>query len=79
MPKVRNLLLVAGLAFLVADCGGTAYDYSSANDTKPGPGLLSGEDGVFNVVRAKPHSPVVEKTKEKKGEPARQEEVLKSE
>ncbi len=79
MITLRTVLLAAGLAFLVAGCGGTSYDYSSANDTKPGPGLLSGEDGVVNIVRAKPNPPVVEETAEEQGEPAKQVESLKSE
>ena len=63
MTKLHTVLLAAGLSFCLAGCGGTPYDYSSANDTKPGPGLLSGEDGVFNIVRAK--SPAGEKSTEK--------------
>lgn len=54
MAKLCSLLLAAGLSLCMAGCGGTPYDYTSANDTKPGPGLLSGEDGVFNIMRAEP-------------------------
>lgn len=54
MLNASTVLLAASLAIFAAGCGGTQYDYSDANDTKPGPGLLSGEDGVFNILRPQP-------------------------
>ncbi len=78
MIKLHTMLLAlaAGLALFLAGCGGTPYDYSSANDTKPGPGLLSGDDGVFNIVRSKP--PAADKPTEQ-GEPAKSPKVRKTE
>jgi hypothetical protein len=37
--------------FLLCSCGGTDYAYVDTNEQKTGPGLFSGEDGVFNVVK----------------------------
>ncbi len=36
---------------VINGCGGTDYQYESATEKKPGPGLFSGEDGVFTVIK----------------------------
>lgn len=39
------------LLIILCGCGGTDYTYVDINEEKPGPGLFSGEDGVFTVVK----------------------------
>lgn len=39
------------LSLLVCGCGGTDYNYVDTREEKPGPGLLSGDDGVFTVYK----------------------------
>jgi hypothetical protein len=39
------------LSMLLCSCGGTEYSYIDTNEEKPGPGLFSGDDGVFTVVK----------------------------
>ncbi len=39
------------LLLMLFGCGGKNFDYTDSNDTKPGPGLFSGEDGVFTVIK----------------------------
>jgi hypothetical protein len=41
-----------GACLLLFGCGGEPYNYKPPNDTKPGPGLFSGEDGEFNIIGA---------------------------
>lgn len=36
---------------MLCSCGGKDFQYSDTNDQKPGPGLFSGEDGVFTVTK----------------------------
>lgn len=36
--------------FLLGCGGGKAYQYEPANELKPGPGILSGEDGEFTLI-----------------------------
>jgi len=40
--------LLACLA--VSGCGGEPFTYAPDHELKPGPGLLSGEDGEFNLI-----------------------------
>lgn len=42
------------LSCLLCSCGGSAYTYVDTNEQKAGPGLFSGEDGVFTVVKIAP-------------------------
>ncbi len=35
---------------LLCGCGGADYTYVDTKEEKPGPGLFSGDDGVFTVV-----------------------------
>lgn len=50
--RVRTGLLLVCL-LLVAGCQGSSYTYQPDRELKPGPGLLSGEDGEFNLVSPK--------------------------
>ena len=43
-------LVVLFLGCLLCSCGGTDYTYVDTNEEKPGPGLFSGDDGVFTVI-----------------------------
>lgn len=49
MKKSGVLLL---LAIILAGCAGEEYSYVDDADLKPGPGLLSGDDGVFTIYRS---------------------------
>jgi hypothetical protein len=44
-------LIVFLFSFLLCNCGGTDYSYVDTRDQKAGPGLFSGEDGAFTVVK----------------------------
>lgn len=49
----RSIMIFAVL-FVTATlygCGGTPLTYADSKEEKPGPGLLSGEDGVITVIR----------------------------
>lgn len=48
----RYLLISLCLILLFSGCGGTEYTYQDGRDQKEGPGLLSGEDGVFTIYNA---------------------------
>lgn len=50
----RQLVFAVCLALLLSGCGGKEYTYVDGRDLKTGPGLLSGEDGTFTVLEAKP-------------------------
>ena len=50
MHRQRMFLLC--LLLLLGGCGGTEYGYRDGRDQKEGPGLLSGEDGVFSVYKS---------------------------
>lgn len=63
--KSRNENILPGGSFfgcLLCSCSGTDYTYVDTNEEKPGPGLFSGDDGVFNVI--KKDSEEVDKEKE---------------
>jgi len=45
-------------AALLAGCGGKEYTYVEDQETKPGPGLFSGEDGVFRIYEGTISNPV---------------------
>ena len=47
----KYYLIVCLLCFLLSSCGGGDYTYVDTNEEKAGPGLFSGEDGVFTVVK----------------------------
>ncbi|WP_163338500.1 hypothetical protein [Desulfopila sp. IMCC35008] len=44
--------LILACLLLTASCGGQSFVYQPTNDIPPGPGLLSGEDGEFNLFSA---------------------------
>lgn len=37
------------ICLLLAGCGGEEYTYVDDRDLKPGPGLISGEDGIITL------------------------------
>ena len=47
--RMQHLVLLLSLLVLLCSCGGKEYTYSDGRDQKEGPGLLSGEDGVFTL------------------------------
>lgn len=47
--RMQHLVLLLSLLALLCSCGGKEYTYSDGRDQKEGPGLLSGEDGVFTL------------------------------
>lgn len=62
---MRAFSLIAAAAGVLAGCGAAPLDYHSPNEIPPGPGLLSGEQGVF-VVRLgeRPRFPAWKPTEE---------------
>ena len=49
-----HCLLVLCFTCLLCGCSGTDYTYVDTNEEKPGPGLFSGDDGVFTVIKKGP-------------------------
>ena len=53
MNTLKRLLALVGvvLAFLVAGCATPPepFEYQQNNELKPGPGILTGEEGVFTI------------------------------
>ena len=54
MRYSKTKWLLAGLLVLAIAIGGCAstpepFDYQQENELKPGPGLFSGDDGVFTL------------------------------
>jgi hypothetical protein len=47
--KLFAVISVFLTSCLLAGCVGEEYHYVDEADLKPGPGLLSGEDGVFHL------------------------------
>jgi len=39
------------LLLMLSGCAGRNFDYTDSNETKPGPGLFSDEDGVFTIIK----------------------------
>lgn len=58
MNTLKGFLVVAGMAIslLVTACASSPepYEYRSENENKSGPGVLSGEDGVFTIYSGTP-------------------------
>lgn len=51
--KVIVALIQAGalsVGLLLAGCGGEPYTYVPEHELKPGPGLVTGEDGEFTII-----------------------------
>jgi len=53
-------LRVIFLTCLLSGCSGADYTYVDTNEEKPGPGLFSGDDGVFTVIKKSPEEVVKE-------------------
>lgn len=55
-------IAIIGLALLAGGCatGPEPFDYTPTDEIKPGPGLFSGEDGVFTLY-GKPDAASTEK------------------
>lgn len=49
--KFLQLVLLALLVCL-AGCGGEPYTYTQENELKPGPGIFSGEEGEFQLIKS---------------------------
>jgi hypothetical protein len=49
--RKRDCLIAVALAFVIGACATAPepFEYHPENELKPGPGLLSGEDGVFTI------------------------------
>ena len=60
MIKSKLRLWISAVMLLTVLCGCAVspepYEYQADNELKPGPGLFSGEDGVFTIYR-KPAPP----------------------
>ena len=58
MNTLKGFIVMAGLAIslLLMACAGSTepFEYQSNTETKPGPGALSGDDGVFTIYRGTP-------------------------
>lgn len=52
MRIIQCILLITILSVLLAGCGGKDYTYQSSTEDNPGPGLLSGDDGEFNLIKS---------------------------
>jgi hypothetical protein len=51
------------LSLMLFGCGGKNFDYTDSNEIKPGPGLFSGEDGVFTIIKKERVDPLENGTK----------------
>lgn len=52
MFRFLPTILLVFITLTICNCGGKDFHYSDSKDTKPGPGLFSGADGVFTVIGA---------------------------
>ena len=63
MNTMKRLIIMGGLAvsLLLAACASSPepFEYEQNNELKPGPGLLTGEEGVYTIYGPPP--PVEEK------------------
>ncbi len=50
---MKNYFLSLLVLTLLAGCGGQSYEYQDATEMKPGPGLLSGDEGKLHLIKAK--------------------------
>lgn len=48
----RTFITTISFLVVLSGCGGQNYEYQDSNDIKPGPGLLSGEDGKFDLLQS---------------------------
>lgn len=63
MNTMKRLIFIGGLALslLLSACASSPepFEYQQSNELKPGPGLLTGEEGVYTIYGPPP--PVEEK------------------
>lgn len=58
MPAIVKCLVTMAATLVVAACGAyKPYEYHDERETMQGPGLFSGEDGVFTVYGRKAAEP----------------------
>ncbi|MEE4135407.1 MAG: hypothetical protein V2I32_04965 [Desulforhopalus sp.] len=50
-------MIFVSWAMILSGCAGQEYVYEDGRDRKEGPGLFSGEDGVFTVYRRDQSAP----------------------
>jgi hypothetical protein len=50
LKKIAMIIMYVFFAASITGCGGESYTYRSETEEKPGPGLFSGEDGVFTLI-----------------------------
>ena len=51
VSRLRLVVIVLLLAVILCACGGKPLQYTDSKEQKPGPGLFSGEDGVFTLIK----------------------------
>ena len=58
MHSMKSLVVAISIivSVLLLGCGGKEYPYVEDQELKPGPGLFSGEDGVFTIYGDSPSS-----------------------
>lgn len=47
---LKQVCVLLACLFFLSHCAGEDYSYTPEHELKPGPGLLSGEDGEFNLI-----------------------------
>lgn len=51
---MRRLFILSVVAGMLSACSGVEpFDYTEVHEIPPGPGLISGEDGEFELYRGK--------------------------
>ena len=53
-----RIVVLCCLAVMLNGCGGQDYTYDDGRDRKEGPGLFSGQDGVYTIYRRDRAAPV---------------------
>ena len=58
MHSMKSIVVAISIiaSVLLLGCEGKEYTYVENQELKPGPGLFSGEDGVFTIYRDSPSS-----------------------
>lgn len=49
--SVLRIVIATSVVFILAGCGGNDFGYVDNRDVKHGPGLFSGDDGVFTLIK----------------------------
>lgn len=68
--RLKILIIFLQIAVLVGSlalvgCGGDPWTYQADRELKPGPGILSGEDGEFTVIGSSDQNDQAEKQTKK--------------